>query len=315
MDDHEQGFSKKDAPVQKTFWFRCFSWPVLGTLAAILLSFGGCFMTSAHPYVSDSFCLVGLFILLIKFWTWEEAKGDTPRKTALLLAGGTLILLGTGIGLCLLSAYAGQPTQIATSAKNTPVLSSPPIKEDAPNEQPTQIQTHIHKSSSAKANNKSLPKTDDQRAGEKEPTYQQQCVGSACAQGPNSSATYNQFGTPKLAMTPKQQAEISKAMKGFAGITVTVQANPPTKDTVEFGKMLEGALKGAGLITTGIYNSRMMFANTVDFPGMSIDFGNDRSNVANALAKVMIHEGLIKAPIDRGPDTDSGLFVITIAPN
>src|SRR5665213_2365693 len=100
-------------PVKKSFWFWLFSWPVLGAIAGILLSFGGGCMTAAHPYIADVFCCAGILILLVKFWAWEETQHDTTRKSAILLAGGTLMLLDIAVGLCMLSSYLSRPMTAA----------------------------------------------------------------------------------------------------------------------------------------------------------------------------------------------------------
>lgn len=111
------------------------SWPVVGAVAVLLLGFGGSLMTSPHPYIADAFCVVGIFTLLVKFWTWEGAKHDTPRKTALLLVGVTFILFGIGGGLCVLSNYLSKPAPVAqvefpihnqSPSPAVPTVQSPP---------------------------------------------------------------------------------------------------------------------------------------------------------------------------------------------
>ena len=122
------------ASAKKTFWHQLFSWPVVGVATAILLSFGGCFVTSPHPYIADSFCIAGILLLIVKFWTWEESKHDTARKTGFLLAGGTLILLAIGVGLCALSNYMSKPAnaQVDPPKQSLPLPPAPQIQAAPP---------------------------------------------------------------------------------------------------------------------------------------------------------------------------------------
>lgn len=101
------------------FWQMAFSWPSVGLVVSILLSFAGGIITSSHQYVADGFCLAGMSFLIIKFWTWEGSKHDTPRKTAVLLAGGTLALVGIGVGFCVLSSYLNK---VRSTAETQPTL-------------------------------------------------------------------------------------------------------------------------------------------------------------------------------------------------
>src|ERR1017187_6818879 len=55
-------------------------------------------------------------------------------------------------------------------------------------------------------------------------TYEQHCKGSACAQGPGSQATYNQYGALKLMMTDTQESAVCEAMTRFNGTQISVDA-------------------------------------------------------------------------------------------
>ena len=93
-------------------------------------------MTSPHPYIADGFCVTGIIILIVKFWAWEESKHDTTRKTAILLAGGTLFLLTIGAGLCVLSNYLAAPS--VTTAHDSPQKEKPETSKPKPTEEPPQ---------------------------------------------------------------------------------------------------------------------------------------------------------------------------------
>ena len=79
------------------------------------------------------------------------------------------------------------------------------------------------------------------------PTYQQECQNCAQAQGPHSTATYNQYGAPQLVMTKETFAAVTKAMKPYAGKKVTVRGDQATADSINYGSNLVRALQNAGL--------------------------------------------------------------------
>jgi len=58
------------------------------------------------------------------------------------------------------------------------------------------------------------------------PTYQQDCTGSACAQGPGSQATYNQYGAaePKITATAQVQQQTGKLTTPW-GTAFTISTN------------------------------------------------------------------------------------------
>jgi hypothetical protein len=148
-------------------------------------------------------------------------------------------------------------------------------------------------------------------------TYgEQSCVGSACAQGPGSQATLNQYGAPKLSMTDDQRDTIRDAMKPFAGMVVNIMCNNVTEDSMEYANQLSKALNDAGL-KAGPPTSGILFSA----PGQAIPsgvmftLGDDAIPAATALAQTMARSGLVSKPIHAGHATQKTQFEITISPN
>jgi hypothetical protein len=56
--------------------------------------------------------------------------------------------------------------------------------------------------------------------------YEQKCDGSACAQGPGSQATYNQYGPPPLKLTASLQT-VASDKEGLMKTAITVTPNQP----------------------------------------------------------------------------------------
>jgi acyl carrier protein len=52
------------------------------------------FMTSGHPQAADGFLFVGAALFLAKFWTWEEARRQSPPRKWALQATVTMVSLG-----------------------------------------------------------------------------------------------------------------------------------------------------------------------------------------------------------------------------
>jgi hypothetical protein len=86
---------------RKDIWEQVWSWVVVGAVVLFVLAGGIAFMTSAHPWVADGFFLVGTLLFLAKFWTWEDAKEQPPRKKWPLLGLVTLGSLAILLTACL----------------------------------------------------------------------------------------------------------------------------------------------------------------------------------------------------------------------
>lgn len=148
-----------------------------------------------------------------------------------------------------------------------------------------------------------------------QPTYgQQTCVGNACAQGPGSQATLNQYGAPKLVMTDGQQDAISDAMRPFSGSKIDVTANTPTEDSMVYANRLGVALQRAGLVAP-VQGAMIMPPQGEVIPaGISMVVDPARFNEASILALSMLNSGLIsyKVPVQKG---GLGVLEVIISPN
>jgi hypothetical protein len=150
-----------------------------------------------------------------------------------------------------------------------------------------------------------------------QPTYgSQTCIGSACAQGPGSQATLNEFGAPKLVMTNDQRDAIRDAMRPFAGMVVEIMCNNATEDTMEYANQLSKALNDAGM-KAGPPTSGILFsAQGHAIPsGVMLTVGDDAIPAATALAQTMARAGLISKSIPADHATQKARFEITISPN
>ncbi len=66
------------------------SWPVVGGVFFFVWSGAVTFMTSGHPILADICYVIGEFLFLLKFLTWEEHKNQIPAKRGAVLAAGFL---------------------------------------------------------------------------------------------------------------------------------------------------------------------------------------------------------------------------------
>jgi hypothetical protein len=148
------------------------------------------------------------------------------------------------------------------------------------------------------------------------PTQTQTCIGSACVQGGTGSATFNQYGAPRLEMTADQETAIRNTMKSFAGIDVALMCEaPPSDDSWEFAGKLGKTLGSAGLVVdgprTGITNNAPVYA------GVSYWAGPDRVRAATALNHTLFLEHISKSdtPNIYTEGLPNGQFLILISPN
>jgi hypothetical protein len=137
-----------------------------------------------------------------------------------------------------------------------------------------------------------------------QPTYEQKCEGSACAQGPGSQATYNQYGAPKMVMTVTQRRAVSDAMKPYAGIEVSFYLETATDSTLAFAQQLCTALRDAGMNAHSMttpdceppFQSGMMVMGAPP-PGISVQTSKANLPAIQALAQVFMNEHLLKGPL------------------
>jgi len=117
------------------------------------------------------------------------------------------------------------------------------------------------------------------------PTYGgQTCIGSACAQGPGSQATFNQYGAPKLLLSDKEHDAITKAMSPYAGKYINIVSYEATEDTDAYIAKLIDALNAAHLKVLGPGGGM----DTRGIPaGVSFVVSSDRLTEAKALAASM----------------------------
>lgn len=149
------------------------------------------------------------------------------------------------------------------------------------------------------------------------PTYgSQTCTGGACTQGPNSSATYNQFGAQKLFMNDEQADIIRQAMTPYAGMKVEVQCQSAT-DVTPFVDKLKAALQAAGLVfaTNGGCSLLLTHGGTPLPDGLSFAFSVDRSDAINALVSAMRSAGVVNKQLTGFTSNVPGTFVIVVTPN
>jgi hypothetical protein len=75
------------------------SWVVVAFFLAIIVGGGLTFMTSGHPYIADSFFLIGAFLFLLKFFTWELPR-QYAKKNLIFTIITSIIILFTVVAIC-----------------------------------------------------------------------------------------------------------------------------------------------------------------------------------------------------------------------
>ena len=152
-----------------------------------------------------------------------------------------------------------------------------------------------------------------------QPIYEQKCEGSACAQGPGSQATFNQYGAPKLVMTDAQRDAISENMKPFGGSKVRVGISLAEPDSGEYGRQLVLALQNAGM-TVEHSEAWSIVQAGAPASGVSFSFTENHRAAAEALGMALRKAGSARAPIPASVypitgQTPDGFFAILVQPN
>lgn len=311
-----------EPPPKKNLAVYVWSWVVVGAVALFLLGFGGNFMTS-HAVIADIFFVAGILLLLVKFWTWEEAKHDDRRKRAALLVVSTLIALTLIVGACALTRYMNKPQVNTLAQAGEPKTAQPSLPTPTRLAQPSPTPVSPTLPARGARKRKNIPDPTPVPAiapalspPAPAPTYQQDCKDSACAQGAGSTATYNQYGAPKLVMTDDQSNAIRDAMKPYAGLKFTIFLHDATEDTKTFSDQLRRALVGAGLVPDKMDGAIGTAFGGVIPAGVSAQVGAEEVPALATLANTMKAQGLLSKPLSYSlnPVRADG-FDITIAPN
>lgn len=286
-----------------------------GIAISIVLGFVVAFIALGLPmigvtvnlYVGCASLVLALILLIYGFVKWEKVARwpEWVRvSTAWLFA---LIYVGL-IGSQIYKQY--KKDHPPTSVTSTPPTSPTPRELDNQQQAARTVEPVHRPAPQAKAFSSVVQHAPPL-------TYQQNCQGSACAQGTGSQATYNQYGPPKLAISDAQAAAIRDAMKPFSGIKITVAGHDPTPDSIDYIVMLCGALNDAGITVIGPTVGQFHLASGPVLPGITIWFSEDMAKAGLAFEKVFIDQHLAISPPHGGvvPDLPQGSLTVMIAPN
>lgn len=113
-----------------------------------------------------------------------------------------------------------------------------------------------------------------------------------------------------LVLTPAQTDALTTALRRFTGQSVSLFLHNTTPETNTFANALKTAMEKAGLTVT--VDPGMVIG--VVPHGVSMEFGEERTEIANVVAAMLINFGVAEKPISARKSTDRGIFRITIAP-
>jgi hypothetical protein len=174
------------------------------------------------------FCFSGLqglaaaIYIAKEIWGWLHVRKVGKRKLVIhrpvlliVLILGCLATAGVGFWLVFHPPTVGLNSAQQSIGSANPSPQQKP-KTPSPQALPTDIpketgkQPHRRKASAGSVAN--LPNTQPNPTPA-QTTYEQKCDGSACAQGPGSQATFNQYGSslPKVTASAQRQVQTGKA--------------------------------------------------------------------------------------------------------
>ena len=136
-------------------------------------------------------------------------------------------------------AEKAAPCPTVSANRNQPTASQNSGRPKATKQSPNRIgqQENLSALSTKVADLPSNPKT--------QPTYEQKCEGSACAQGPGSLATLNQYGPRRRELSGNQVETFTNALRGVQG-SITVLGAASTDDITPLISSICNAATNAG---------------------------------------------------------------------
>jgi len=193
----------------------------------------------------------------------------------------------------------------------SPAQPSPNLSPPAGSAPP--IVTTDSKSTQAKTKTNPTPTVPPRLQNAPPSTYQQKCEGSACAQGPGSQATYNQYGAQKLVMTDSQCDAIRDAMKPYVGKTADIEADDVTDDSQTYAIKFAQCMRDAGMDVTGPVFNGTIATGSPRVSGIQAFIGKNRSDEENTLSA--LSTTLSPTQLSVVPGRDPNQIVILIRPN
>jgi hypothetical protein len=131
--------------------------------------------------------------------------------------------------------------------------------------------------------------------------------------GNNNTATIN-AKTPPFAITEEQAAQITEALRPFAGRTMEMFVHNATPEAMAFGENLKRAVSNAGINVPSL-GSGIATSTAGIPPGVSFLLGKNNIDLATAFAGILWKQGIVKEKVvARIIQDNDDFFDVTIAP-
>lgn len=151
--------AKNQKTISQTLGQRTWSWGVVGAIVlGIFIAGGYSFMTSGYPFIADIFFLLGAFLFLFKFFTWELPRQHIKKRLILITASIITVIIVAGF-ICI-NHYLNTANQNATNIKISEIL----MRQAPRSIDPTKIDNSINMLSSLRGESLNIIKLGDQEA-------------------------------------------------------------------------------------------------------------------------------------------------------
>lgn len=107
-----------------------------------------------------------------------------------------------------------------------------------------------------------------------------------------------------------QRHAIQAALASFRGQKVAIITHPGDPEIAAFASQIRATLQAAGMVVS--LTPALIFGHTQ--PGIGLDVGSHRRQLATALAKAFIDAGVTSGPITAMESDDADLLEITVGP-
>lgn len=194
-----------------------------------------------------------------EFWQWVRARRRGEMKP--LIVHHPVWLVGLVAG-CLLTAALGfwfvfhRPSATIASSqvsvpsagvepKNSPTVASSEAPKTAPLRppKPKTVSREPALTHTPSAVPSSQPFAQEQS---QQPTYEQKCEGSACAQGPGSQATLNQYGPHARHISPADERQWTACLAAHPGTLISIAGMSGDSESLDLANEWLSVFKKAG---------------------------------------------------------------------
>lgn len=281
-----------------TVWSYIIDHPRIAGVVA-LLALAATFSPKAS-IVASYICIVLAFLLLFAFVVGEAKIKTSKCPRIYMFLTALLLAIPLGLYALWLTPPAAPHRQIIAVAN----AANPQSSDNSANQLPVATKAASHPAQVPAA----------VVTANAAPIYSQKCEGSACAQGPNSQATYNQYGPPKYRVDLAVGVSLTKGLSPLAGKRIGIFISSTSENATKAGNIFVKSAGDAGMEfepQTPVYAGMPIFGASGN--GICISFPNDRTSEAEIVRSAITASKMYTKQINRCPGIKEDILGVYIS--